>query len=172
MLDIITALAQSVPPLAPTPVAGNDWLVSYYAHARTALAAGSFSACALSVSIASFVFAKVKESVYDSESYAELVRANRAFNKGYSANGALRRWFVVLALSVAVSFVSFLAQMSLGFVGERWAVIVCVALLVAACVMLAAVMVTTYFNVMAWIRWSATRAERKIGEASSRPSPR
>lgn len=158
MLDLIVLLAQALP---PNPAADAD-PTAWYSGMRIVLITISFGLFASLLTMYSFLSPKLKESVYDSEEYAFLLRSRRAFNPNYSANGALRRWTILLFTSMAILFVSGMVNLAWSLWPTHFNAMLCVGafgLGMAATILTA---ITSFRNIMAWLNWSARKTEQRI----------
>ncbi|WP_291933823.1 hypothetical protein [Limnohabitans sp.] len=117
---------------------------------RASLFAGFLTMGGFLLSLKTGIVIKIKESVYDSPEYVNLVNQNSAHNESITRYGPLRRLSRVLSVSVIFCLLTSILQFTLGLVSAWWASAICLAVATFAMGLLIASFVLIQVNLAQW----------------------
>lgn len=105
-------------------------LVIYHQEFRTALFVSGFTIGTFLFSMKTFILKTMKDDFYDNEEYQRKVRQRRSLGQEVGFYSPLKNFSRLLLLSIVLSFLSALAQISVGYISDYRAVIICLILAV------------------------------------------
>jgi hypothetical protein len=97
------------------------------------------------LTLKTFVIVKLKESLYDSESYTDIIEKHRSLDPNLPFYDPLNNLARFLVYAVIMSISTAASQMTLGFLPFNWAAAICISLAVT----------TLYLVLIAW--WNIKR---------------
>jgi hypothetical protein len=99
--------------------------IEYYANIRVALFISGFTLGSFLFSMKSLIVSTMKSACYDSDRHKESVRQRRALGDPIGYYSSLRRFSILLTISIAVSILSSIVQITVGFVENELVVLFC-----------------------------------------------
>lgn len=105
----------------------ND-LVVYHKEFRTALFVSGFTIGSFLFSMKTFILKTMRDDFYDNEDYQIKIRQRRNLGQDVGFYDPLRNLSKLLLASIALSFFSALSQISIGYLSNHIAVILCLSL--------------------------------------------
>lgn len=115
-------------------------IFEYFESIRVALFLSGFTVGSFLFSMKSLIISTMKSSCYDSKRHKSAVRQRRKLGESIGYYSSLRNFSILLTASIAVSVFSGLAQITLGFLREEWAVYLCLGAALLSWILLAIVL--------------------------------
>lgn len=99
--------------------------VEYYSNIRVALFISGFTLGSFLFSMKSLIVSTMKSGCYDSDRHKESIRQRRILGDAIGYYSSLKRFSILLTISIAVSILSSIMQITIGFIEEGWVVFIC-----------------------------------------------
>ena len=137
----------------------------YSEQLRIPLFSGLFSLAAFLFTMKTFIIVKMKEGLYDSDEYQELIQKKRARKEKHTFYGGLIRLAKLLTAAVFASVIAAVSQITLGFIEKPWPVVISLFLAVLAIVLLVVAIMLSSSNLHEWFEQLEKKAVDKEKKA-------
>lgn len=121
----------------------------YYASIRVALFISGFTVGSFLFSMKSLIVGTMKSNCYDTERHKDKVRQRRKLGDSIGYYSSLRNFSILLSVSIAISILSALAQITLGFIETKLTIVICLGAALFSWILLAIVLWLVSAN---WLR--------------------
>ncbi len=154
--------------LAQATTQHADALVEAYAKGlRSPLITGFFTLTSASIAIGAFMWARMKDVVYDKAEYQARVRAMRSFNPKLSAVGPSFRFLYHILATGVMLFIAAVVQATLGFRETKASVVICLVTAAIAVLSFLLTLALAVRNAVAWHAYSEQTASANANPKST-----